>query len=373
MKKSFFVFGVLLIFFAGLLSAQNDSSQDAAQESVPQEAAAPAKEKKRSPTIKDKVKEITEGVQEYNDKKAENEKDRPVKSLQFLGDFFTDKLPLTLDFGAEPGDKESTIFASLQYDWTDNFSSRLRFEYNSVTKIDDISGGGYTKNTQKSYGFTLLPGVWYFGDADVDAKTPLFSLGAGVYYSFAKTNVYSRAPYGSSLISADTDTIYHTLSPILIATVQVPFKKYFVFGAETSLMPIAYLHVNWDMKVSYAGESQKGKFAADMFSTPTVNQILYLDIFKYLRLKTLFKYSRMALDQSHYYSSTGAALSGKYVTHNFVLRYGVEFVLPSSNRTRKKNSHLWAGVYYQHAWQLEDSPEGYSSDYKGRWILCFGK
>ena len=132
MKKSVFVFCALSIFFAGLLTAQSDAGQDAAQESVPQESAAPSEKKRNS--IKEKVKEITEGVQEYNDKKSVEEKDRPVKSLQFLGDFFTDKFPLTLDFGAEPGDKESTIFASLQYDWTERFSSRLRFEYNGLTK-----------------------------------------------------------------------------------------------------------------------------------------------------------------------------------------------------------------------------------------------
>ncbi len=371
MKKSVFVFCVLSIFFAGLLAAQSDAGQDAAQESVPHESAAPSEKKRNS--IKEKVKEITEGVQEYNDKKSVEEKDRPVKSLQFLGDFFTDKFPLTLDFGAEPGDKESTIFASLQYDWTERFSSRLRFEYNGLTKIEDTSGGGYTKNTKKTYGFTLLPGIWYFGDADVDAKTPLFSLGAGINYSFSKYKIFSCYPYGSALASADTDTIYHTLSPVLIATVQVPFKNYFVFGAETTLMPIAYLHVNWDMKVSYAGDSQKGKFGADMFSTPTVTQIMYLEILKYVRLKTVFKYSRLALDQNHYYSNTGAALSGKYVVHSFGLRYGAEFVLPSSNRTRKKNSHLWAGVYYQHTWQLEELVDNYSSAYEGRWVVCFGK
>ncbi|MEE3435741.1 MAG: hypothetical protein VZQ47_09320 [Treponema sp.] len=370
MKKVFLLCCVFSIFFAGLLAAQTDSSKDAAQENSSQEKSSP---KKRLPTIKEKVKEVTEGVKEYRDKMSEEQKDRPVQSLQFLGDFFTDKLPLTLDFGAEPGDKESTIFASLQYDWTERFSSRLRFEYNSLTDIENISGGGYTKNSKKNYGFILLPGVWYFGDADVDAKTPLFSLGAGVCYSFAKANIYSCAPYGSSLATSDTDTFYHTLSPVFIATVQVPFKKYFVFGSETALMPIAYLHIDWDMKVAYSGSSKSGTFAADMFSSPAVEQILYLDIFKFVRIKTSFKYSRMALSQNHYYSSTGAALTGKYVSHNFVLRYGAEFVLPSSNRTRKKNAHLWAGVYYQHTWQFEDSAGKYSSDYKGRWVLCFGK
>ena len=66
MKKSVFVFCVLSIFFAGLLAAQSDAGQDSAQESVPQESADPSEKKRNS--IKEKVKEITEGVQEYNDK-----------------------------------------------------------------------------------------------------------------------------------------------------------------------------------------------------------------------------------------------------------------------------------------------------------------
>lgn len=364
MGRLFFALCAISLLFTAAAFAQAEP-----QENPPQESAAAPENQKKIPAT---IKKFTEGFQEYNEKKETEESDRPVQAAQFLADFLTDKLPLTLDFGAEPGENENTIFASLQYDWTERFSSRLKFEYNALSSVDDYLSG-YTKNSKKSYAFTLLPCIWYFGDADIDSTTPLTSFGFGACYAYSKADSYACLPQIASLLFTDTDTYYHMFLPALVASVQVPFKKYFVFGAETSLLPVAYMHIDWDMKVGYGATVQSGKFAADAFSTPTVAQTVYLDILRYLRLKAVFKYSRMAISKNHYYSSTGAALSGEYVQHAFSLRYGAEFVLPSSNRTRKKSSHLWAGVYYQHEWQMTTLADNYSGESKSRWVLCFGK
>ena len=56
----------------------------------------------------------------------------------------------------------------------------------------------------------------------------------------------------------------------------------------------------------------------------------------------------------------------------FQWRYGLEIVFPSSNRTRKKNSHLWAGVYYEHQWDSTTTDGTNNTTHTGKWIFCFG-
>ena len=358
MARKFFAFCAVLIFLAGLAAAQQSQGEPS--------------EQKRPSTIKERVKEVKENVHEFNDKKSEQQKDRPVNTLQFLGDFFTDKLPLTLDFGVEPDQNGSDIFASLQYDWKDNFSSRIKFDYANTKSIEDYHSG-YKKETTKTYAFTLLPCIWYFGDADIDAKEPLWSVGAGLFYSFSKFNYYVCVPKDEGLAYSDTDAMYHTLSPAFVASVKVPFKNFFVFGSEIYLYPISYIHIDWNLKARSASVSYNNKTSTNWFTAPNINQTFWLDIFAFVRIKADFRYTRMAINDYSYLTPEGTTVSAKYQSHVFILRHGVELVLPSSNRTRKKDSHLWAGVYYEHEWKIEALGDNFSSDYKGRWVFCVGK
>ena len=366
MAKRLLAFLSISIFLAGLLAAQTDGGKSAAQESLPKEKAAPS--------LKEKVKEVTEGVQEYKDKIAKEEEKRPVKALQFLGDFFTDKLPLTLDFGAEPGEKENTIFAVIQYDWNKNFSSRLRFENKNVTDISDRYGG-YEKTTDKSFAFYLLPAVWYFGDDDVDSQEALWSFGLGAFYSFSKQGSRIYATQGALWADYDIKTNYHSVGPLINATVKKPLGQFFDFGAEILILPIYGIFANSqiDGKV-YGGQRLDASYGANYYSTPAISQSVWLDIFRYIRIKTIASYRRMKLAS---YTVSGAqsasAATSDRTMHEITLRYGVEFVLPTTNRTRKKDSHLWAGVYYENAWTHYNHDGTTSSDYKGRWLLCFGK
>lgn len=359
MAKRLLAFLSISIFLAALLVAQETSE-------------APS-EKKRPSTIKEKVKEVKENVQEYNDKKAEQEKDRPVNSLQFLGDFFTDKFPLTLDFGVEPGENGSDVFAILQYDWNVRFSSRIRFDYANEKILDDYYGG-YKKNVTKNYILSLYPCIWYFGDPDIDAKDPLWSVGAGIYYSYSTADDYICRPQTAYLASADTQNYFHTLAPAFIASVKVPFKNFFVFGSELTLCPICYIHGDWKLEAKAGSNSYRYNNSGDYLSTPLVSQILWLDIFSFVRVKAIINYSHLSVDNYKYLSSWGTELStAKYERHVVALRHGVELVLPSSNRTRKKDSHLWAGIYYEHSWNITSLDSNSSTEYKGRWVFCVGK
>ncbi|MBO7124073.1 MAG: hypothetical protein J6V90_12435 [Treponema sp.] len=352
MKKKLFAFCLFSIFLAGLLAAQESGDNSS--------------EKKLIPAIK-------EGAREFNEQKAEQQNERPVKTAQFVGDFLTDKLPLTLDFGAEPGESGSMIFGSLQYDWNERFASRVRFEYKSTVMTEDRPVG-YSKSKSKEYCVTFYPCIWYFGDPSVDSPEALWSFGFGAEYSITNLNNESFSAAGYYFSKTDMNTVFHSIAPILMASVKKPLGKYVSFGAEIAVLPMYFIH--YDLEAKTSGNytvPQKYDNRYNIFSTPAITQSVWLDIFRFVRIKTAFKYTRADLGSREYLSPEGIVLSGHYVQHEIAWRYGVELVLPSSNRTRKKDSHLWAGIYYQHEWLLTEAGKDYASEYKGRVVLCFGK
>ncbi len=366
MKKRFSALCVISLFLAGPFFAQESKEENSSQKEI-------VGQDKAIPPAKSRVDEIKENVQEYNEKKEAQEKERPVNALQFLGDFFTDKLPLTLDFGAEPGENGSMIFASLQYDWGKHFSSRVRFEHSDAKTIEN-NPLGYAKNETKLYSGTLYPCIWYFGDENIDSMEALWSFGFGFNYRYSRVKSQSFAALGYYFSNNESQSDFHIIAPVLTASVKKPLGKYFVLGTELTSYPVFFIHMNWK---AFANPNYTAPVSYDytynIFSTPGIYQSLWFDILSYLRLKTLFSYSRMDLGFQRSVMSDGRILEGDFVQHELTWRYGFELVLPSSNRTRKKDSHLWAGVYYQHEWKLETFAGQYSTNYAGRWVLCFGK
>ena len=352
MKKKRFVFCVFSIFLAGLIAAQ--------------EAGDDSSEKKIIPAIK-------EGAREFNEQKIERQNERPVKTAQFVGDFLTDKLPLTLDFGAEPGESGSVIFGSLQYDWNERFASRIRFEYKSSVTTEDRPVG-YSKSKTKEYCATFYPCIWYFGDSSVDSQEALWSFGFGAEYSITNLKNESFSAAGYYFSKNEVNSVFHSIAPILMASVKKALGKYVSFGAEIAALPMYFIHLDWKAETrSNYTIPQNYDSRYNIFSTPAISQSVWLDVFRFVRIKTSFRYTRRALGRREYLSPGGVVLSGDYVQHEFAWRYGAELVLPSSNRTRKKDSHLWAGIYYQHEWNLTELGKDYTSEYKGRVVLCFGK
>lgn len=359
-----------LLFCSALLAAQDSAVEvpegGEASEEVSEEASEETSEKSGR-------KKISGAIKEFKEKKESQEDSRPVKAAQFVGDFLTDKFPLTLDFGAEPGENGSMIFASLEYEWGKHFSSRVSFDYTSLRSVENTPFG-YSEKKTKEYAGRFLPCVWYFGDDDIDSTEALWSFGLGVNYSYLVEKGESFAAVEYLYSRNETEAIQNAISPVLTASVKKPLGKYFAVGSELVALPIYYIHMNWSAAarpnymppVSYS-------YVYDIFSSPGIRQSLWFDILRYVRVKAVFIYNRMALGKQRAVSTSGAVAEGDYVQHSISWRYGLELVLPSSNRTRKKNSHLWAGVYYEHGWKFTSFAGEYSSDYKGRWVLCFGK
>ena len=375
MAKNFFFVLIFFAFLCAPLFAQENSAANDSDESDSAAEAVSSTDNSSEENGKGKKKfvaKIKESVKEFNEARENEQDERPVKAVQFLGDFLTDKLPLTVDFGAEPSEKGSSIFASVQYDWSERFSSRIRFDYRSPTEYED-NFFGYTKTGAKQYTGTLLPAVWYFGDASVGAKTALWSFGVGGFYSYIKQSAYTYLLSGNEWGSYDLTSIFHCVGPAFEASVKKPFGKFFAFGASLSLQPMYFIFLESDLKGRlYNGTTQSMSVSGRLFSAPTFTQAIWFDLFRFVRIKTLASYRRLEYD-SFDVSGAQSAESEYIISHELSWRYGIELVLPSSNRTRKKDSHLWAGVYYQHEWSFTDRADDISSTYKGRWVICFGK
>ena len=309
-------------------------------------------------------------VKEFNEQKEVEQESGPVNAVQFLGDFLTDKLPLTLDLGAEPGESGSLIFGSLQYDWKDRFASRIRLEYKNDTQVTDVLNG-YQKSNSKNYSALLYPAIWYFGDTRSDSKEALWSLGAGVGYDFFDSTINYCYAANSYLLCAAIGMNYHALAPIFLATVKKPLGRFFGIGAELYAQAVTWLFVDIDLK----SNSDAGAFSysTHCWSSPAFSQTIWLDVLKYVRIKASFKYSRLSLEAASFDRQSKNFVLYDAVDNEFQVRGGVELVLPSTNKTRKKDSHLWAGVYYQHTWSVQEARGQTSCSDKGKWVVCFGK
>ena len=114
------------LFFCSALLAAQDSAAEISEGGAEQTAEERSGETSEDASEKSGRKKISGIIKDFKEKKEAQEDSRPVQAAQFVGDFLTDKFPLTLDFGAEPGENGSMIFATLEYEWGEHFSSRVR-------------------------------------------------------------------------------------------------------------------------------------------------------------------------------------------------------------------------------------------------------
>ncbi len=377
-----------------------DEDVDEADEYSAESGVNPESDPQKAKTKREKIKEL---YSEYQEKSSEVHKSQRISGFQFVGDFITDKLPLTLDLGAEPGEHGSTIFGVLQYDWSPVRASRIRIEYQSLKTSFDASDRFSTTSTassedespisdwinitkSKQIEVDFYPYLRYFGDADRRAKTPFIYFGLGAFYLF---NWYDLSYSGmlqtdiqKGIFKIDIDGHYHQFGPMAIGSIKVPFLKYFGLSLETTFSPInrvisasdnfstGYI-LNTETK-SITTNSQSNSTDDARWCSPLLKVDLAIDVFTYFRLRTRFDFSRIYVGSLKEVNIIGTFNTDENRTETYKWRYGAEIVFPSSNRTRKKNSHLWAGVYYEHQWDSVTTNGNTNTTHSGKWIFCFG-
>ena len=342
---------------------------------------------------KGKIRSIYE---DFTKKSSEVNGRQRITGSQLVGDFITDKLPLKLDLGTEPGEHGSTAFGVLQYDWNDKNASRLRLEYASV-KTNTDSSNSIESTAQSQYDYAswitimksrqieadLYPYLRYFGDESTDAKTPFFYFGIGGFYMF---NWYDYSYSGwlekgtqKAIVKIDVDGHYHQTGPMVIGSIKFPFFNYFGVALEATVSPINLVVQKYKSKQSaYTVDTQSGQGASQEISapytetsnwcSPLIKINMAVDALTYFRIRLGFGYSRIYIEDTKNLDLSTA----QNTQETYKLRYGAEIVFPSSNNTRKKDVHLWAGLYYEHQWDIETNSDDVSRNHTGKWILCFG-
>ena len=331
---------------------------------------------------------------EYKEKSQKVNDNQKITGSQLVADFITDKLPLTLHLGAEPGEHGSALFGVFQYDWNEKRASKLRLEFNTEKDSRDPSNWFDTEDAEKLYDnyewisitkkksieAIFYPYIRYFGDDSDEAYTPFIYFGLGLFYTYSwydiTTSYWLEKGNQRLMMKADLDGHYHNFGPIAIGSIKVPFLSYFGLHVETQVSPINRIITSADTYISYYYVNEDPIYRSidsdsQNWCSPTIKIDAALDFMTYFRLRAKFGYTRIyvgSLSDINY----GTYSSDENRNETFVLRYGAEIVFPSSNRTRKKDSHLWAGLYYEHSWEKTTTNSNSTTNHTGKWIFCFG-
>lgn len=303
-----------------------------------------------------------------SEENASSNKNTYYNAIVFLKDVLDDKYPFRIDFGAEPHRHGSMVFGSIWYDWNNTFSSSIRGEYDHYMTFENLRDEVKTNEVQ-SISFTPFPVVLFFGNPDISAKSIFTEIDIGFYFknSYTNTNDGSYSDFSTKGFQlTETDTNYNMLGPAFNISLEIPVMKYISIKSEFFFVPFYILSTKSKTKMHDSTHIESNSVEGIGFSSPYLKQSLCIDFFRYIRIKSQLTYQHINMRQSVIETTSDA----RYSTHKIILRYGGELQHPS--KTRKKSAHLWGGLYYEMTWEKNYSSATSTSDYSGKWLLCFG-
>lgn len=309
-----------------------------------------------------------EEVAAENTEPAEEVKSISFNPIVLLKDILDDKYPLRIDFGAEPHRHGSLVFGSIWYDWNPMFSASIRGEYDHYMTFLN-SGDTVSTNEVHSVSLIPFPMVLFFGNPDIKSKSVFteIDLGFHIQNSYTTTTDGSYQNYTEKGFQlSETDSKYIMVGPAFNIVIKVPILKYIASTSEFFFVPAYFLSYDSESKIHTSQDSSKASVSGFDLSSPYLKFSLCLDFFRYLRIKSNITYQHINMRQS----INGSEMDVHYSSHKLTLRYGGELLNPP--KTRKKSSHLWGGLYYEMTWDKIYTDAGSSSDYTGKWVLCFG-
>lgn len=365
MRRKLPVF-ILILFALVLLPCAAQESGETGESDVPGTTDETGKEQGQK---KQSLVQIASSV--FNPLPEDEDESTMGRFVNVMGNFLMDKYPLTIDFGSEPQEHGSTIFGKLRYNWNEKYASALEVKYQSRTETEDSGnitlGRIHITKKVQSIKFQLDPLIRYFGDSSATAQTPLLVCWLGIMAQFHRMDSDGMR---FTMKRYDTSIENHKVAmtgPYLGVGVFLPFLKYFEFHAETRVAPVfAEMETCSYEDTTTKADNPVTRSVIDSydfrcFSTPVVQQIFSLTLFRYVRLSTQANFQRATYRM---YDSDDT-----YDDLQTDLRYGGEIALPSRT-ARRGDNHLWAGLYYQHTWKYKTNTEDWT--HTGRLVLAFG-
>ena len=304
--------------------------------------------------------------------------ERKYTPIIFVRDLLDDKLPFRIDFGAEPHRHGSMVFGAAYFDWTDNFSQSFRGEYDHYSNSKN-SGDSLTNTEVRSIVLMHSPVVFFIGDSDVHARGKFSQFNIGIYFQHSNTTTnsgtfFANRDEGAGPISGIATTVvnqqYRLIGPSFGYSVNIPIYKYLSFIVEGFFVPAFLITLYSDSESTYhytndsKADSSSLKFRS--LSYPYVKQSIAFDFFRYIRIKAQMTYQHFDLRAIVSEEDNNSS----YSLHTITLRYGGEILHPP--KTRKKSSHLWGGLYYEMTWNKMYLSSYSTTEYEGKWVICFG-
>lgn len=308
-----------------------------------------------------------DGVEFTDEEKAR------FRGIAFVRDLLDDKYPFRVDFGAEPHRHGSMVFGAAYYDWTESIGSSFRGEYDHYTTSNNAVSS--LENSEvRTISLIPMPFVLYFGDENIYASSLFTQLGIGFYFQSARTTTssgqfFAESEAGTGFATVEGSTDAYLLGPAFSVAFDIPLHKYISIFSEAFFVPAFFLTVDSSSVINFYLTDQTIPYdysvSTHMISTPFLRQTVCIDLVKYLRLKVQMSYMHttmrsLSLDEDE---------SSKYDLHSITLRYGGELLRPTKNR--KKFSHLRAGLYYEMNWDKYIFKDSATTNYTGKWVLCF--
>lgn len=293
---------------------------------------------------------------------------------------FAEKGKFHFDIGAEPEKNGSSTVGMLQYDWKDDWASRLDIRYTThLDTTDSQEGYGNVAGTTKNQSFEvdILPVVYMFGKSFLSDN--YFTVSAGASYQFTYQDDFMGMFDINCLMLDECDEgKYFTMNnerkvnffaPRLGFTVKYPLTSIIDCNFETFVHPLYYVLLFQNTKYNssqttvpfdYSGTN---KFSG--FSTPYIDTKLSFDFFRVLRIMSRFTFQRLVFEQMGW-NSNFDGLEGKSDTQDITTwRIGAEFL--SWNR---EHARIRAGIYYLHEWNKSTYLD--KTEHSEKWVFCVG-
>lgn len=293
---------------------------------------------------------------------------------------FAEKGKFHFDVGAEPEKNGSATAGMLQYDWSDDWASRLDIRYiTHVDTHDNQEGYSNVAGTSKyqSFEIDILPAVYMFGKTFADSN--YFSISAGFSYQFTHQDDF-KGMFDTNGIMLDEgdEGKYFTMknersvnlfAPRLGFTTNIPLNSIIAFNFEGFVHPVYYILLFQDM--GYHSDQTSTPFdysGTNKFyglSSPYLDSKLSFDIFRIVRIMTRFTYQKLVFEQMGW-NTNYDGLEGKSDTQDITSwRIGAELL-----SWNKEHARIRAGVYYVHEWNKSRYLE--TTEHSEKWVLSLG-
>lgn len=297
-------------------------------------------------------------------------------SIAFSVDFGA----FSFDIGSEPFENGNKTYGTIEYAWTNIFSSSFNIIDTSSNKTDDnIDGYSDVVATNKNHTLEIntMPFIIYFGKKDYEKPTA--NIQAGFWYQYTKSDYFVGMFDTNGIMldecdkgkyfTIDNDKKANIFGLKIGSSARYPFTNFFAINGNIQVSPIYFVIMNQNIcyhsnqTTNVFNYSNSNKFTS--FSTPYIETKIGFEFFDTIRLISIFKYQRLNLEVFDWTSGGNSLTNYKDTQDMKNLRFGIEFMAG-----KQQTAKIRGGIYYEKYWNISSYSCETTSD--GKFIFSIG-